>query len=929
MPCPGVEAPVSQREERVRRMDQADTAYQPWGKLSREREGTGPRWHPLVDHMTDVAACLAALSSRGAIRRAMERAAGRPLDEVDEQRLAVIAFLHDIGKANAGFQSRWWVLPHRPPGRWPTFPVGHSAEGWVLFDAYAHSADARAILSGLPLQAMTSWGDAALWELMKASISHHGRPVRDIGFQNVAALWHPVLSEAGETLYRPADVVADMGRRVQQLFPLAFDDTGHVPLPDAPAFGHLFAGLVQLADWLGSDTRAHFFPYSQPGEDRAITAANGAQYAVRAIGLDTTDARSVFTSRAPTFTDAFEVSAPRPMQSEVADTEKGPLVILEAETGSGKTEAALWRFAKLYEAGRVDSLFFALPTRVAATQIYERVCAFVGRLWPHDAPVVVRALPGYEAADGERKVSLPDFKVQWPDDPADAVAHKRWVAESPKRFLAATIAVGTVDQALLAALMVRHAHLRHALLTRSLLVVDEVHASDAYMSVLLEKLLKAHLHAGGEALLLSATLGAVARQRFLSAASSQRERTEPSLVVACALPYPLISAAGTFGQCERAVQGNPRMKRVLWRTFDALDDPVQIATLATNAAAQGARVLVVRNTVPTAVATLKEIESRCADAAADWLFRVAGTSTLHHSRFSRSDRPLLDAEVERQLGKQRVDRSARIIVGTQTLEQSLDIDADLLITDLCPMDVLLQRLGRLHRHERCADERPAAFRTPRAWVLTPPGHDLAPMLKRARFGLGLMRGRDGVPGGVYPDLRILEATRRLIETRPQPHIPADNRQLVEHATHPEALAAIEQEMQGDWPRLGQELDGLRVAQRSIGHLQTLAFDRHFSEAGFPDAEQHVATRLGAADRLLTLPDPIAGPFGQPVQQLALRHHQVPSDLSPDTQPSELQPLPTGGFEFDLGKTRFRYSRFGLARLPRAHESASLKDVPHE
>ncbi|WP_353047051.1 DEAD/DEAH box helicase, partial [Escherichia coli] len=147
--------------------------------------------------------------------------------------------------------------------------------------------------------------------------------------------------------------------------------------------------------------------------------------------------------------------------------------VLEAETGSGKTEAALWHFLHLWRTGKVDALYFALPTRVAASQLYERVHDFVRRVWPVNTPVTVRALPGYTAADGETVEKLPGFEVLWSDkddgtpDKAAAKAERRWSAESPKRYLAATIAVGTVDQALLGALQIKHAHLRLAMLARS------------------------------------------------------------------------------------------------------------------------------------------------------------------------------------------------------------------------------------------------------------------------------------------------------------------------------------------------------------------------------------------------------------------------------------------------------------------------------
>lgn len=895
----------------------AQPRFVAWGKLLRDQSGQLTGEHPLLDHMTDVAACFLALADCPAIRRSLERTAGRVLDAVDLQRLAVLVFLHDVGKASAGFQSRRWQPPESPPGFWPTTPCGHGPEGWELIAGRVPNAERYAI--GLPIEEMLTWGDDAVCGLLQASISHHGRPLGESPGKEFEGIWKPVLDKNGSLLYDPAATLASMGDRLKHSYPLAFEK-GHRPLPGQPAFVHLYAGLVQLADWLGSDTREGFFPYTVPGEDRTQTAYERAKYAVQAIGLDVNRWRSDLCGEPLTFSAAFGVSEARPMQLAAADPSLGDIVVLEAETGSGKTEAALWRFVQLFEAGKVDSLYFALPTRVAATQLYQRVRALIRRLWPADAPVVVRALPGYEAADDQEKISLPDFKVQWPDHPADERAHQRWVAESPKRFLAATIAVGTIDQTLLGALKVRHAHMRHALLARSLLVVDEVHASDAYMTVLLEKLLQAHLKAGGQAMLLSATLGSSARTRYLNIGQT-RKQAHLSIADACAVPYPAVSFRSESGVHLRPVAGNPLHKTVYWETLDVMDDPMHIATLAVQAAAQGARVLVVRNTVPAAVATLRALEALTLVQGGDWLFKVNGVSTLHHSRYSRQDRPLLDQAVEAQLGKTRQDRMGRVIIGTQTLEQSLDIDADVLITDLCPMDVLLQRLGRLHRHARPIGERPEGYRQPRAWVLTPAGHDLTPMLKRSRHGLG--RFRDG--GGVYPDLRIAEATKRLIQAQPSRQIPADNRMLVEHATHIEALQAIEKELGAEWQKLAQAIDGDTLARRGVGHLHTLDYDVAFGDVLFPDSDQKIATRLGASDRLIVFDPPMPGPFQQQVKQLALRHHQIPEGVSPDALPVDISVLPEGaGFEFTLGNARYRYNRFGLERLKVSAENQTTE-----
>ncbi len=906
--------------------DALTSRWVPWGKLTRQISGI-VLIHPLLDHMADVAAVLNALLLLPGVDRALAQSAGRSLSNVDRSRLAALAFLHDIGKANSGFQVRYWRNRAERPAAWTVAECGHGPQGWALFNGGLHGAER--VLAGLPREAMASWGEAVN-TLLYASISHHGRPVSD---EATFSIWQSV-REGVALVYDPASSVAAMGQRVQQLYPQAF--ATHAPdLPDAPAFAHLFAGLVQLADWLGSDTRPGFFPYSQPGEDRAATAPQRARHALRAVGLDVGDAAVRLAATTCDFAQAFGMPSPRPMQAAMADNELGPVVVLEAETGSGKTEAALWRFLHLWRAGQVDALYFALPTRVAASQLYERVSAFVSRVWPVDPPVVVRALPGYTAADGETATRLPDFGVLWSDasdgtpDEAAAEAERRWAAESPKRYLAATIAVGTVDQALLGALQIKHAHLRQAMLARSLLVVDEVHASDAYMTRLLEHLLRAHVACGGQALLLSATLGASARTRYLSI-GRRRSDDVPSLPQALALPYPAIGHRAASGPALLPVEGNPRHRNVHWETWDQIDAPGAIAARAVEAAAAGARVLVVRNTVPAAIATLQAVEALATARGLDCLFRVedGGASTLHHSRFSRQDRPLLDAEVQAQIGKQRRPRGGLVVIGTQTLEQSLDIDADLLITDLCPMDVLLQRLGRLHRHERPSqeapdDHRPAGFEQPRAWVLTPSGHDLAPLLQRQRHGLGPIRRPGEAMGGVYVDLRVLEATLRLIAAQPTRSIPADNRQLVEQATHPEALAAISQELGEAWVRFGIDYDGALAATKTVANLHALPFDKPFDDVQFPEDEGRIGSRLGAADRIVVFEPPQQGPFGQAVMQLAIRHHLLPRELAPDAQATRVQRLPdAAGFTFELGTTQYRYTRLGVERLPSASKESA-------
>lgn len=866
-----------------------------WGKFNEQGDS-----HLLTAHMLDVAACFYAVVNIPVVRRSMERVAGRELTPSDVMRLTALAFLHDVGKANAGFQVKRWRQMEQPaPQGWPA-PAGHTNEALCVF------SDEK-LISQLPVDEMSAWGHACL-SLWRGSISHHGRPVEDSGLIDPKLIWRSVVCD-GKVVYDPQATLYDIGQCLKKWFPLAFE-TGPA-LPGSAEFAHLFAGLVQFADWLGSDTR--FFPYAQPGEDRNQWVWQRAREAVQKIGFDPTRWRTALPSNS-NFSAIFNVRSPHPIQAKMAEPDLGPLLIMESETGSGKTEAALWRFAKLFQAGQVDSLYFALPTRVAATQLYERTRQFATNFWQgtgQEPPLVVRALSGYESADGQNVQKLPNFEVLWADHPDEKKAHSRWAAESSKRFLAAPLAVGTIDQALLGALQVRHAHMRHSLLSRSLLVVDEAHASDAYMATLLAHLLKAHLNAGGHALLLSATLGSSARHRYQRLISPNAPM--PTLAQAIDLPYPALTDGATIN----GLPDSGRSKRVHWQVKDCIESPEVIAALAIEAAKQGAKVLVIRNTVPTALATFRAIESMAQQhGLQEALFNLNGIATVHHSRYSREDRPMLDKAVEQQIGKARVKPlHACIVVGTQTLEQSLDIDADLLITDLCPMDVLLQRVGRLHRHDRAPEKRPENYRQAQAVVLVPAGHSLEGCLKKSRNGLG--RFHNG--GGIYMDLRILEATRRLISGADSHLIPQDNRELVERATHPEVLNKLEKELGPDWASHGQNVDGELQAKKGVAAIHRLPFDKQFEdEAGntlvFLDGEQKVTSRLGATDYLLTFDPPQLGPFGHALQRLPMRHHMWPKGELPDTQPVVKAAATDDSFTFTIGATPYRYSRLGLERI---------------
>ena len=465
-----------------------------------------------------------------------------------------------------------------------------------------------------------------------------------------------------------------------------------------------------------------------------------------------------------------------------------------------------------------------------------------------------------------------------------------------------------MDQAMMAALKVRHAHMRAACLARNLLVVDEVHASDTYMGRILRSLLEAHLGSGGYALLMSATLGYSARRLWLSTGRAPQTPGNLSLKEAIDSPYPAISATSPTGERVTAVDENGREKSVrissepLMHNFDA------VATLAMGAARNGAKVLVIRNTVGYAIGTQQAMEEGTEKGESGLLFDVDGITTLHHGRFAVEDRRLLDKRVEELLGRER-PAGGRVVVGTQTLEQSLDIDADLLITDLCPVDVLLQRIGRLHRHQR--DDRPEKYKAPTCIVLTPEGKDLSLLLARVANANGL-----GPHGFVYSDLRVLEATRRLIAQYGEWSIPKMNRKLVERATHPEALEQIVLELGDEWRVHANSVEGGQIADGLTARNAIIRRDKSFftdnREVIFGDMEERIRTRLGD-DRIdIGFDPPPASPFdiSARIEKLAVSALW----LGGAEVPESVAPIPvSGGFTFSIGDRQFTYDRLGLRR----------------
>jgi len=540
----------------------------------------GPnKWHPLVAHSADVAATLEMLLRHTRLGPRMARLLNQEeLTPTQRQRLCVLAVLHDAGKVNPWFQNRASGKGRTSDHVTPVVNMisRNDEERW------------RHFASAMGLEPLYPWfGDE--WDTMdwlQITWSHHGRPA-DIE-QPEKNLW-------------PNDSLQRLSRFLdwaRQWYTDAFE--GEAPPFDSPQLQHLFNGVLTLADWIGSDTDLFEMNPERTDPEAAIDEARGlALDALQDVGL--TVSRDLDSSLI-TLLDGHEPYDIQEAVQSLPASPEGTLTVLESATGSGKTEGALGRYAHLLEEGKVDSMYFAVPTRAAAKELHGRIETARDRMFGEEGPPVHLAVPGYLKVDDVEGTRF-GWQVRWDED----VGRRGWAAESSKRYTASPIAVGTIDQVLMSALQASHAHLRLAGLARSFLVVDEVHASSTYMNELLQRVLSLHRDMGGHALLMSATLGAEARADFTG-------EDVPDIDDAKEQEYPRLTHVNgsTLVDLDQPDAPGENEKEVTFALEGWMRTPKEIARCAETAAADGAHVLVIRNTVTACQSLFEEIDEQYA-----------------------------------------------------------------------------------------------------------------------------------------------------------------------------------------------------------------------------------------------------------------------------------------------------------------------------
>lgn len=510
----------------------------------------------------------------------------------------------------------------------------------------------------------------------------------------------------------------------------------------------LVSAVVILADWLASNV--DYFPYHSIGPGRVQRAIDAVRLPHPWRPSQPPDIDRLFTQRFPHLSGL----APSPLQRAAVQAAESatspPLIVIEAPMGAGKTEAAYLAAETLAHRFGSGGLFIGLPTMATANPMFDRVLDWLGTTLTDDASVM---LAHSKSAHQDRFQGLLNSSRFRQIHDEDTTASRAMVATwltGRKKATQASFVVGTVDQLLLMGLQAKHVTLRHLAMAGKVVVVDECHASDDYMRVYLRRALTWLARMGTPVILMSATLPPEQRHEYLAAYAAGRAVSVPELPPT--LDYPLLSVFDTNAD-SIAVAADGRSACVTMRRIP--DDMSALAADLDQRLADGGCAAIIRNTVQRAQETFAALQEVLGDDI-----------MLIHSRFIAQHRARLERDLVARLGRDGERPHRIVVVGTQVLEQSLDVDFDIMVTDLAPMDLLLQRAGRLHRHDRIS--RPISVSTPMLLVTGADWSTVPPQLDKGS-------------AYVYGSAKLLRAAALLQERDTIARFPEDIPRLVEAA----------------------------------------------------------------------------------------------------------------------------------------------------
>jgi CRISPR-associated endonuclease/helicase Cas3 len=660
------------------------TSKPPAHMLFWAKTGNNGSTHPLLCHLIDVGQVALALwenvltdAFRNQIATALNiepAAAGRLF--------AFWAACHDIGKASPNFQRKYRPAQPELEQAGFIFPP-------LMGKTTCYHATISALLLPHVLVEETDLDMETARQVAQALGGHHGSwPTADVRRLHK--------NQLGDQSWQPAQRA--LLRNLVDLFaPPAVTRLGRDEA-ERGAVLVLLSGLTSVADWIGS--MGDYFTFSTPYVAAEVYAPLSARRALRALkALGWLDWQP---PQEPLPFESLHGFTPHPAQQTVIDLLPGDeaptLVIAEMLTGSGKTELALYLADRWAVLRGQRGLYVAMPTQATSNQMYDRVGKYLRKRYPAQQ---INYHLVHNGAHWRTETPMPEFATEDEDEHGTLKAQSWFLPR--KRTLLAPFAVGTVDQALMSTLQTRHFFVRLFGLSGKTIIFDEVHAYDTYMNSLFTRLLVWLRAVGASVIVLSATLPAKTQQELVAAWCGTDEGIErlsdakyPSVTVASPNDLYIKSLPGDDERCIAVAWIEPTIKSLLEELRDRLQN--------------GGCVAVICNRVQRAQ------EVYCALREADLV--ADEDLLLFHARTPGVWRDGIEKAVISRFGKETGQRPHKsIVVATQVIEQSLDLDFDLMISDLAPIDLILQRAGRLHRHARPV--RPAGLETPTLLIPKP------------------------------------------------------------------------------------------------------------------------------------------------------------------------------------------------------------------
>lgn len=773
-----------------------------WAKSG---DGAG---HGLLAHMLDVAAVaseILLLEPQSTMQWLMHETG------LEQQSalcfVSALVGLHDLGKATPGFQDKW------PEGRLHDEQHGLPFNSVSLKQAQ-HDLASAAVLQRLLMQ--TGLSPAWAMGAAQAVSAHHGynflsQQIRDGIPSGEGVTWKAVRQEIFDFYWR-------------QFQPVDLPDQPAISLP----FVQWLAGLTSVSDWVGSSP--DWFPLGERADrlaDHYGIARQLARQALHSIGWSSHEAligaQSVDANELIAKIIGVPGASARPLQAGadtlLARVSGQTLLIVEAPMGEGKTELAFLAHLRLQAQNQHRGLYVALPTQATGNAMFDRAVSFL-RAFGCDEPIDIQLAHGGAMFD-ERVHTLRGIYGGSADD---SVTSSAWFAKG-KRSLLSPYGVGTVDQALFATLNVKHHFVRLWGLSNKVVVLDEVHAYDTYTSGLIEALLRWLKALNCSVVLMSATLPEPRRAALLRA-------WQGCDIAVPECRYPRIVVCSQHGITGTSVESRPQAPIHVTPVSEQL---VDLANEVMSKLSEGGCGVVIVNTVNRAQQLYALLKDRLAGDTVLMLF---------HARFPADERRALEQAVMAHFGRSGSRPDRAVLVATQVVEQSLDIDFDFMISDLAPVDLLLQRVGRLHRHERT---RPATHAEPQLQVAgLNPAH--LPELKQTAWGFvydpyvlyrtWALASREPVWQLPWDIDRLVQA---VYSDSPLPDdLSSDDRDTIEVVAQGEHLAIVQNEGRqamyaaidpdaepqsayADKPRGNEEGDGLGIRNRTRLGEDSVAF----------------------------------------------------------------------------------------------------------